>query len=247
MRTRVALVSTLALALGVGSSAQAYSALMLEGNISLAEYPEMSKINKIGNFTFDWEKTADRNLADLDDVDILWIGQGEICENAYFILPEGEQAILDFVEDGGICITVGQDSDGGRECETGWFPGTMTGVERGSLEAFQETGDPATGDMFTVSNAVDAAHHDDTWSDLDTDFVLLATINNGLDISVGLFDHGVGTYIITGIENEGAADVVVNLPLMENILLYAADLLSTQDVEARGKLALSWGEVKGDR
>jgi hypothetical protein len=72
MRTRVALVSTLALALGVGSSAQAYSALMLEGNISLAEYPEMSKINMIGNFTFDWEKTADRNLADLDDVDILW-------------------------------------------------------------------------------------------------------------------------------------------------------------------------------
>jgi hypothetical protein len=123
----------------------------------------------------------------------------------------------------------------------------MTGVERGSVETLDLTDDPATGGMFTDPNEVDAAHHDDTWTDLDPDFVLLATINNGADVSVGLFRHGAGTYIITGIENEGAADVAVNLPLMENILLYAATLISTQDVEARGKIAVSWADVKASR
>lgn len=123
----------------------------------------------------------------------------------------------------------------------------MTGVERGAVEALELTGDPATGDLFTVPNAVAGVHHDDTWTDLDPNFVLLSTINNGADISVGLYHHGAGTYIVTGMENEDGADVATNLPLMENLMLYAAGLIATQDVEARGKLTVSWGGLKNDR
>lgn len=246
MRRSLTTVFVTLLAVAAGS-AHAVNALMFAGNISQAEFPALSAINKIDRFTFDWDVTADRELPNLDDFEVLWIGQGELCENAYFLTEVGEQAILDFVDSGGVCISVGQDTDGGRPCETGWFPGTMLGVERGGVESFDITGEAAVGDMFTVPNAVEAAHHDDTWTDLDPNFILLSTINNGADISVGLFEHGRGTYIVTGIENEDAANVAVNLPLMENIMLYAANLIATQDVEARGKLAVSWGEVKSDR
>jgi len=246
MRRSFAVVVLIAFGLA-GSNARAVNALVLAGNVSQAEFPALSDFNKIDRFTFDWDTTKDRLLPDLAGVDVLWIGQGEICENAYFFEEPGEQAILDFVERGGICISVGQDTDDNRPCEIGWFPGDMTGVERGGVEAFAVTGEPEVGDMFTVPNEVTAAHHDDTWTDMGDGFVHLSTINNGADVSVSLFDHGAGTYIVTGLENEGAAHVTTNLPLMENIMLYAARLIETQDVEARGKLTVSWGTLKTDR
>ena len=246
MRKNPIFVMALALALGA-TTAQAVDVLVFAGNVSQAEFPALSDFNTIEGITFDRDQTADRSLPGLAGVDILWIGQGELCENAYFLEAAAEQAILDFVEAGGICISVGQDSDGGRPCETGWFPGEMTGVERGGVEQFQITNEAAVGDMFTVPNEVTGAHHDDTWSDMGDGFVHLATINNGADISVSLFDHGQGTYIVSGIENEGAGDVAINLPLMENMMLYAARLIETQDVEARGKATVTWAAVKTDR
>jgi len=63
---------------------------------------------------------------------------------------------------------------------------------------------------------------------------------------VSLYDHGQGTHIVTGIENEDGGNVATNLPLMENLMLYAARLIETQDVEARGKLAAAWAELKTD-
>lgn len=81
MRNGYVFVLAMALAFGATRGAHAFSALMLQGNISQAEYPELSKIDRIDNFTFEWEKTPDRDLPNLGGVDILWIGQGEICEN----------------------------------------------------------------------------------------------------------------------------------------------------------------------
>ena len=86
--------------------------LVLAGNISQSEFPVLSTFTDIEGETVTYEQTNDRSLPGLDDADVLWIGQGEICENAYFFNADTENKIKDFVQGGGIVISVGQDSDG---------------------------------------------------------------------------------------------------------------------------------------
>lgn len=211
--------------------------LMLAGNISQAEFPVLQKFTKVGNQTLVYEQTKDRTLPGIEKANILWIGQGEICENAYFLDKATENKIKDFVNRGGIAISIGQDSDGGRPCETGWFPAKVTGIERGGVEVFEITKAPEVGDLFTKPNKVAQIHFDDAWTQPDNSIILLATIAGGADVGIGLLRHGKGTYILTSIENENAGDVGVNTPIMENLIHYAVKLIEAQPVEAKGKIA----------
>lgn len=220
--------------------------LVLAGNTAQAEFPALEQFNQVGNEKLVYEQTKDRTLPGLDGADLLWLGQGEVCENAYFLDAATENRILTFVEQGGIVISVGQDSDDGRPCETGWFPADMTGVERGGVDAFQVTGAKEVDGLFTTPNNIGETdiHFDDTWTDPDPSIILLATINGGGDIGVGLLHHGKGAYLITGMQNEAAGEVTRNAPLMENLIYYAVKLLESQSVEARGKLPIAWGHLK---
>ena len=238
----------LALILASSLSAPAdLEVLVLAGNISQAEFSVLEKFTKAGNEKLVYEQTADRALLGIKNAAILWIGQGEICENAYFFDKATEQTILDFAEKGGIVITMGQDSDGGRPCESGWFPAKMLGIERGSAEAFEITKEKEVGDLFTKPNKVDGvAHFDDSWTQPDKSIILLATIQNGQDVGIGLLPHGKGSYLLTSIENEGAGDVAKNEPLMENLIHYAVKLIESQPVEPTGKLMTAWSRIKSN-
>ncbi len=243
MRTwLVILICLLSLAV-LSADAQELKVLVLAGNVSNAEFPQLEKFDQIEGFKYSYEKTSDRALPGLKSVDILWIGQGEICENAYFFKAETENAIKSFVESGGIVISLGQDSDGGRPCEVGWVTAPMVGVERGGVEIFDVTKAPEVGDLFKRPNDVRQIHHDDAWTEPDPSIILLSTINGGADVGIGLLQHGKGYYLITSIENEDAGDVAVNAPIMENLLLYAAQL-KTFSVESSGKLAVRWADLK---
>ena len=237
----------LALILAMSLSASAdLKVLVLAGNVSQAEFSVLKKFTKVGNEKLIYEQTGDRALPGIKDAAILWIGQGEICENAYFFDKATEQTILDFVEKGGIVIPIGQDSDGGRPCEAGWFPAKITGIERGALEAFEITKAPEDGDLFTKPHKVDAAHFDDAWTDPDDSIILLATIAGGQDVGIGLLPHGKGSYLLTSLENEDAAEVATNEPIMENLIHYAVKLIDSQAVESKGKLTTTWSRIKSN-
>lgn len=219
------------------------SVLVLQGNIRQAEYPVLEKMTKIGSFRYAFSKTSDRTLPNLKSFHILWIGQSEICENAYFFNKDTEAAIKTFVQNGGITITMGQDSDDGRPCEVGWIPAKMVGVERGGTEVFTITNAPEVGDLFKKPNEIKQIHFDDAWTQPDPSLILLATINAG-DIGIALLKYGKGAYLVTSIENEDAADAATNAPIMENLLFYAGNLRTSLAVDPVGKAALRWGALK---
>lgn len=227
-----------------------FKVLVLTGNTRNVEFPVLEKFKKLGPHDLEFTSTSDRTLPDLENYDILWIGQGEICEGAYFLDKETEEKIKSFVENGGIVISVGQDSDAGRPCEVGWLPEVqLVGVERGGTNSFEVTGAPEVDDLFKVPNEVKQAHFDDAWTQPDPRIIVLATINAGQDLGIGLLIHGKGAYIITSLQNETASEVSINAPIMENLLYYAVNHLPTilMPVELFGKLSVIWGELKRAR
>lgn len=217
--------------------------LVLAGNRSQAEFPALEAFDSVGAQKVSYDQTSDRSLPGLNDADVFWIGQGEICENAYFFDADAENKIKNFVQSGGVVIAIGQDSDDNRPCEAGWLPVPIEGVERGGQETFKETGAKEAGDLFTKPNTVAGAHFDDTWLEPDDPYIMLATIGPN-DIGIALLKHGRGYYIVTGIENEDAGDVATNSPLMENLIHYAVKLSQSVAVEGRGKLTANWGAIK---
>ncbi|GIX06886.1 MAG: hypothetical protein KatS3mg115_1289 [Candidatus Poribacteria bacterium] len=249
MKRLFTLACALAFLISVAAAAQGpIRVLVLTGNVTQEEYPVLSQFQTIGSFQFEWAQTADRSLPGLENYDILWIGQGEICENAYFFDAATETKIKDFVANGGIVISIGQDSDDGRPCEDGWLPVDLIGVERGGTEVFEVTNAPEVGSLFEKPNQVNTAHFDDAWTAPPPEIILLATINNGQDVGIGLLPHGDGYYIVTSLENESASDVQTNQLIIENLLLYAAELLASAStpVEPLGKAAVLWGAVKAN-
>ena len=104
--------------------------LVLSGNRFNVEFPTLSAFNPVGEHQVAYQRTKDRNLPTLDHADILWLGQGEICEEKYRLTKKWESKIKAFVKGGGVVIVSGQDSDDDRPCPTGWIPEPMKGVER---------------------------------------------------------------------------------------------------------------------
>ena len=84
------------------ASAGAVRVLVLSGNRYNVEFPTISAFNPVGGSQVVYQRTKDRNLPSLDHADILWLGQGEICEDKYHLTKRagGEDQIV---------------------CETRWF------------------------------------------------------------------------------------------------------------------------------
>jgi len=197
---------------------------LAHGSVTVnAEFLTLTKFNKVGKHNVAYQEINDKNLPGLENADILWIGQGEIAEEKYFFNRKTEEKIKDFAQKGGIVIVVGQDSDQNRPCETGWITGRMLGVERPMRNDFQLT--DKAGKLFNRPNKVRSGELriDDTWTNWDNKFDILATTNSGNDIVVATLKEGKGMYIVTGIQNENEQDVRANAPLMQNLIYFAVD------------------------
>lgn len=170
--------------------------LVLEGNVSHAEFPVLKKFTEIGDSELNFTAVSDRTLPNLDKYDILWIGQGEICENDYFLDTKTEEKIKEFVQNGGIVISMGQDSDENRPCKTSWISAKLVGVERNGTNEFEVTDAdiPEIANLFQKPNKVKRAYFDDAWQ-ISSKFIVLATINNG--ICTHLFSTTVRRYAIS--------------------------------------------------
>jgi len=240
---RKIMLAILLMSLAVSSMAD-INVLVLTGNAVQLEFPVLETFTIVNGEKVTYEETNDLSLPGLENADILWIGQGEICEGSYLFNVEIGDNIISFVESGGIVISIGQDSDGARPCGLDWITAPIVGVEKSGTESFEVTDAPEVGDLFTKPNTIDAAFFNDAWTDPDDQYIVLATIHGGADVGFALLKHGNGWYVVTSLENEEAGDVTTNIPIMENLIHYAIGLKSTAAVEYPGKLSSSWGRIK---
>ena len=186
------------------------------------EYNAIRSVRKVENRTMAYEATQDPALPGLDEVDILWIGHREIAYRGYLLNEATEKKIKEFTEKGGIVIVSGQDADREEPFEIGWLAGSLNGVERKPTQDFAVTEQGQK--LFVEPNEIQAGrlYIDDTWTDWDSDFQVLATSNHGEDLVVGVRKHGKGLYIITSLRNDNQYTVERNKRLIENLLHYAA-------------------------
>ena len=206
--------------------AGAVRVLVLSGNRYNVEFRTLSALSPVAEHQTVYQRTRDRNLPTLDYADILWLGQGEICEDKYRLTNEHENRIKAFVKDGGVVIVSGQDSDDDRPCSTGWIPEPMKGVERLGRSDFEPT--RAADTLFSEPNEIQFGDVflDDTWTDWSDKYTILATTNSGKEIAFATLKYGKGLYLITGLQNETSANVFINYQIIENLIHFAVEWLN---------------------
>ncbi len=206
-------------------SSDAVRVLVLSGNRYDVEFPTISAFNPVGGYQVAYQKTKDRNLPTLDHADILWLGQGEICEDKYRLTKGRENKIKAFVKGGGVVIVSGQDSDDDRPCPTGWIPEPMKGVERMGRSDFEPT--RAAGTLFSEPNKIQFGDVflDDAWAKWSDKYTILATTNNKKEIAFATLAYGEGIYLITSLQNETSANVFINYQIIENLIHFAVKWL----------------------
>ena len=189
------------------------------------EFRMLSKFGQVAEQKVVYQKTTDRDLPNLKRADILWLGQGQLCESKYFLTREQENRIKAFVKNGGVVVVSGQDSDPERSCDTGWLPERLEGVERKHRQDFQPT--RKAGTLFSTPNKVKSGRMsiDDTWTGWNDKYTILATTNGGKDIAVAMLKHGRGMYLITGLQNETSDNISTNRRVMENLIHFAIEQL----------------------
>ena len=207
------------------ASASAVRVLVLSGNRFNVEFPTISAFNPIGGSQVVYQRTKDRNLPSLKNADILWLGQGEICEEKYRLTKEQEAKIKSFVKRGGFVIVSGQDSDDDRPCPTGWIPERMKGVERMGRTDFEPT--RAAGTLFSEPNKIEFGDVflDDAWTKWSDEYTILATTNDGKEIAFATLEYGEGIYLVTSLQNETSANIFINYQIIENLIYFAVKWL----------------------
>ena len=198
--------------------------LALMGNITDVEFPVLARYNEIRGHPLIFDQTKDVGLPDIERTHILWIGQGELFNEEYRMSIDGEQRIKRFASKGGIVIVSGQNVKNVKRRNIGWIPERLLLAEidettefkpvRFSLDAMR---------MFRDPNRIRSGEVkiDDTWTEWNNKFELLATVNGGNLAAVLLFKYGKGIYILTGFKNEKKEDVQINAKVMENLLHYS--------------------------
>lgn len=187
------------------------------------EYNAIRAVRTVGDRTIAHEGTQDSSLPSLDEVEILWIGHREIAYRGYQLNEVAEKKIQAFVQNGGIVIVSGQDADREEPFEIGWLAGSLNGVERKPTQEFSVTEQGQK--LFAEPNEVRSGdlYIDDTWTDWDNGFQVLATSNDGKDLVVAVRKHGKGMYIITSLRNDNRYTVENNKKLIENIIHFAVN------------------------
>lgn len=206
-------------------SSDAVRVLVLSGNRFNVEFPTISAFNPVGGSQVVYQRTKDRDLPSLKNADILWLGQGEICEDKYRLTKKREKKIKAFVKRGGVVIVSGQDSDDDRPCPTGWIPEPMKGVERMGRTDFEPT--RAAGTLFNEPNEIQFGDVflDDAWRKWSDKYTILATTNDGKEIAFATLEYGEGLYLVTSLQNETSANVSINYQIIENLIYFAVKWL----------------------
>jgi len=199
--------------------------MVLNGARYDVEFSTLTDFDQANNHKVVYQQTKDRDLPGIEKADILWIGQGVISNDKYFLTSKQEKKIKAFVKSGGVAIVSSQDSDDERPCEVGWISEPIKGIESMGRSDFKAT--EHAGSLFDTPNRIRSGEVflDDTWSDWSSKYIMLATTNSGKNVAVAMLRHGRGIYLLTGFQNETTANVFVNRLMIENLIHFAANWL----------------------
>ena len=208
-------------------SGDALQLLLLKTDRYESESRAVAELDAVADFGFVYHATNDRNLPTLREADILWLGFRTLSEGRYRLNREQERKIKEFVKNGGIVISSGQDSDDNRPCETGWLPEPLNGVESPHRNDFKAT--DHAGELFKAPNRIRSGQLalDDTWDEWNEKYQVLATTNNGKEIVVAKLKHGKGMYLVTSLRNDRNSQVSKNRRMLENLMHFAVSFLET--------------------
>ena len=208
-------------------SGDALQLLLLKTDRYESESRAVAELDAVADFGFVYHATNDRNLPTLREADILWLGFRTLSEGRYRLNRKQERKIKEFVKNGGIVISSGQDSDDNRPCETGWLPEPLNGVESPHRNDFKAT--DHAGELFKAPNRIRSGQLalDDTWDEWNEKYQVLATTNNGKEIVVAKLKYGKGMYLVTSLRNDRNSQVSKNRRMLENLMHFAVSFLET--------------------
>ena len=208
-------------------SGDALQLLLLKTDRYESESRAVAELDAVADFGFVYHATSDRNLPTLREADILWLGFRTLSEGRYRLNRKQESKIKEFVKNGGIVISSGQDSDDNRPCETGWLPEPLNGVESPHRNDFKAT--DHAGELFKAPNRIRSGQLalDDTWNKWNEKYQVLATTNNGKEIVVAKLKYGKGMYLVTSLRNDRNSQVSKNRRMLENLMHFAVSFLET--------------------
>ena len=215
-----------ALVLTGNSTHPTWSQVQVYTNTMTYEYQALRSTKKVGKRSVVYEPVQDRELPNLNEADILWVGYEEISSYGRYLLSSGtEKKIRDFVKKGGIVIVTGQDSSEANPCGTGWLQGKLKGVESPPTQHFAVT--KKGSELFSTPNKIESGtiFIDDSWKEWGRRDEILATTPDRNELVVGVRKHGKGFYIITTLRNDSQYTTTMNKPLMQNLLHYAVGKL----------------------
>ena len=206
-------------------SGDAPQLLLLKTDRYESEPRAIAELDAVADSGFVYHATTNRNLPTLGEADILWLGFRALSEGKYRLNKEQERKIKEFVKNGGIVISSGQDSDDNRPCETGWLPEPLHGVESPHRNDFQAT--DHAGELFKAPNRIRSGQLalDDTWNGWNQKYQVLATTNNGKEIVVAKLKYGKGMYLVTSLRNDSDSQVSKNRRMLENLMHFAIGFL----------------------
>lgn len=208
------------------STSPMWSQVPVYTNTVTYEYNAIQSVKKTAGRRLAYEATQDRNLPDLKQADILWLGQDEIAAGGYLLNKATENKIKRFVKNGGVVIVSSQDNDYGPPCETGWLVGKLEAVKRPPVQKCLIT--KKGSQLFTKPHRIQTSYlyFDDAWTGWGKGYEIFATTNNGKDLLVGTRKYGKGLYIITSMCNDNRNTVSGNKKLIANLLYYAVKQFS---------------------
>ena len=208
-------------------SGDALQLLLLKTDRYESEPRAIAELDAVADFGFVYHSTTNRNLPTLGEANILWIGFRSLSEGRYRLNREQEKRIKEFVKNGGIVISSGQDSDDDRPCGSGWLPEPLKGVESRTRNDFQVTSQ--AGELFKAPNRIRSGQLalDDSWKGWNDKYQILATTNDGKEIAVAKLRYGKGMYLITSLHNQRREQISKNRRMLENLVHFAVGFLET--------------------
>jgi len=189
----------------------------------------LKRLQKVKQYRLAYETTKNKQLPQLRKADILWVGRREFAANKYFLTPETEKRLKQFVKNGGVVIVTSQDTDKKRVHPTGWLSEPLLGMELPpKVHDLRPTSHAKN--LFRTPNKVrlDKVCLSDTWTNWSNAYTILATTAKGKGIAVATLQYGKGLYIITSLENRTEEDVSNNRALIENLVFYTVQWLKNR-------------------
>jgi len=201
-------------------------------------------VTKAGGQDMKYELTMDAQedlkLANTKKYDMVLFGTHGIGGWSTYHMEGVEEDLIKYVEDGGFIMVQTSDDN--------FYKGDMFPVELRMRESgdheFEVTDEGKKLGIFEKPNKITNVIEDDSYDKVEEPWVVLAISKDSGTPHTLFLNHGNGTYIVTSSRADGGeAQATTNLPFIENIVNY---FVQARAVEPDGKLAISWGEIKGN-